>query len=50
LINHDENVGFYLVVYPLDSNKSIADYLCDSLDEAFLEAESRYKIKRTEFR
>jgi hypothetical protein len=50
LIEHDQNVGYYLYVYPLNSNKTIADYLCDDLEEAFAKAEEIYEVKRSEFK
>ena len=49
VIEHDEAVGYYLYVYPIGSNVSIADYLCDDIDEAFLEAEKRYHVTKEKF-
>jgi len=49
VIEHDENVGYYLYVYPVDSNQTITDYLCDNLEEAFIEAEEKYHISREMF-
>ena len=43
-IEEDENVGFYLIVYNLETSSSIADYLCDTLEETFLEARERFSI------
>ena len=48
-IEHDEAAGYYLVVNDLKSNKSIADHLCDSFEEALLEAEELYGIDRHSF-
>jgi hypothetical protein len=50
IIEHDEKVGFYLLIYPLGFDKSIADYLCDSLEDAFFEANERYGIKREDWK
>ncbi len=44
VIEEDLNVGFYLIVYPLDSNKSIKDHLCDDFDEACYEASESYGV------
>lgn len=43
----EDAIGWYLIVYP-NSNKtsSSEDYLLDTLDEAFLEAKSRFKISK----
>lgn len=49
VINHDCAVGYYTVVYPYNSKVSIADYLYDSLEEAFSEIEERYKISKKDF-
>lgn len=48
-IEEDENVGFYLVVYNLENSSSITDYLCDTLDEAFLEAAERFFIRKDQW-
>jgi hypothetical protein len=50
LIKHDTNVGYYLLIYSLDSKKYIADYLYDSLEEIFQEAEDRFNVKKEEFK
>ncbi|PXF63010.1 hypothetical protein [Kangiella spongicola] len=46
-IIEDSNVGYYLIISPLGSERSIADYLCDSLEEAMDEAfeQSRHLAK-----
>lgn len=49
LIKHDTKVGYYLFVYYLESEKCIADYLYDSLEEIFQEAEDRFNVKKEEF-
>ena len=49
IIEHDEKVGFYLLVYPLGSNKSSADHLCDTLENAFFEANERYGVGRKDW-
>ncbi|NKB46809.1 MAG: hypothetical protein GKR77_03395 [Legionellales bacterium] len=49
VIEYDENVGYYLYVYPIDSDNAIADHLCDNLEEAFIEAEKIYHITRDKF-
>ena len=45
IIDYDENVGFYLIVYRINSDISIADYLCDTLKQAFFEAKDRFDIE-----
>lgn len=49
VIERDERVGYYLYVYPINSTICIADYLCDDLDQAFIEAEERYQVSRSSF-
>lgn len=49
IIDEDDNVGFYLLVYVVPSNKCIADYLCDNLEAAFFEAKERYGVTSDEF-
>lgn len=45
LIIEEDVVGFYLIEYPEpDSIKSCHDYLLDSLEDAFKEAEERYCV------
>jgi len=46
LIEEDENVGFYLIVYPLGSAESIKDHLCDDFEEALLEAFESYGVQK----
>jgi S-ribosylhomocysteine lyase LuxS involved in autoinducer biosynthesis len=43
-IEEDKNIGFYLVVYPHDSNQSLADYLQDTLENAIEEAKEKYNV------
>lgn len=44
----EDLVGWYLIAYPdLHTTQSSEDYLLDSLDDAFVEAEYRYNISRT---
>jgi hypothetical protein len=47
LVIKEDKVGFYLIVYPHDSGRSIADYLYDNLEGAFAGAERRYGVART---
>ena len=49
LIEEDTSVGFYLIVYPEGEAKSIADYLQDSLEEVFADAEERYGVSRNDW-
>jgi hypothetical protein len=49
LVEYDEHAGYYLLVIDTLSGKTIADYLCEDLDEAFLEASERYGLARTCF-
>ena len=49
-IEHDEIFGYYLFVWDRSTGKSIADHLCDSLDEAFLEALDLYGVQRDSFK
>jgi len=49
VIELDEAVGYYLYVYPIGSDSSMADHLCDDLDEAFIEAEERYNVSKDQF-
>ena len=44
VIEQDENVGFYLLVYDVTSGKTIADYLQDSLDLAKRHAKTLYGV------
>ena len=44
VIERDEKAGYYLIVYPTGSKKSLADYLFDSLDEALNAAKKNYGI------
>lgn len=48
IIEEDLKVGFYLLVYPIDSQKSIADYLQDDLETVLLQAEDMYGVKKDE--
>jgi hypothetical protein len=50
LIKHDTKVGYYLLTYSLESQKCIADYLYDSLEEIFQEAEDRFNVKKEDFK
>lgn len=51
LVIEEDIVGFYLIVYSNPfSEKSSADYLLDSLDDAFNEAKRRFKISREEWK
>ena len=43
-IEEDENVGFYLIVYPHDSDQSQADHLQDTLAFALDEAQEKYGV------
>jgi len=43
-IEEDENVEFYLFVYPHNSNESIADYLQNTLQLVFEQAQEMYGI------
>lgn len=49
IIEYDENVGYYLLVNCLKNSISIADHLCDSLEEAFFEAKDLYGIEKEQF-
>lgn len=49
IIERDELAGYYLIVMDAASQKSIADHLCDSLEEALLEAEELYGVERKFF-
>ncbi len=51
LIVEEDIVGFYLIVFkdPV-SNISCADYLVDSLEEAFNEAKRKFGISRDQFK
>lgn len=42
VIEEDENVGFYLIAYPMGSDKSFKDHLCDTFDEVLIEALESY--------
>ncbi len=50
IIEYDDSVGYYLYVYSLDSNKSLADHLLDELEDAFDEAEESYGIARNQWK
>ena len=50
VIEEDSNVGYYLIIYPIDSNKSLKDYLCDTFDEAVSEAKESYCISETSWK
>jgi len=43
-------VGWYLIVYARkDLEKSSADYLLNTLEDAFIEAENRFNISRNDW-
>lgn len=50
MIEEDGTVGFYLIVYPFDSDVSIKDFLCDDLDGAMLEAFECYGIQKEQWK
>ncbi|MEW6609826.1 MAG: hypothetical protein AB1414_20680 [bacterium] len=43
-------VGFYLYVFPIDSKKSIADFLQNSLEDTLEFAKSNYGIEKDEWK
>jgi len=49
VVERDTNVGYYLYVYPIGSDQSIADHLCDDLECVFVEAEETYHVLRDKF-
>lgn len=50
LIIEEDAVGFYLIVYKNpNTEKSDADYLVDSLEEAFKEANERFQISKEQW-
>ena len=49
LVIEEDIVGFYLIVYKLESEKSNEDYLIDSLDDAFLEAQDKFGISKEQW-
>lgn len=44
----EDLVGWYLIVYK--DNTSSMDFLFDTLEDAFFEAEERFGIKKTEWK
>lgn len=50
VIEEDENVGFYLIIYPIDSNISIKDFLCDDFEEAIIEAQESFGVKTSQWK
>jgi hypothetical protein len=50
LIIEEDRVGFYLYVFPIDSEESIADFLQDSLEETLEFAKINYGIEKNEWK
>ena len=50
LIIEEDAVGYYLIVYKNpDSIKSSEDYLVDSLEEAFQEADEKFGVSKSQW-
>jgi len=50
LIIEEDDVGFYLIIYnDPQSEKSSEDYLVDSLEEAFAEAEEKFGVSSSQW-
>lgn len=50
LIIEEDNVGWYLIIYtPPNNNQSSADYLLDSLEDAFEEAKDRFGVSPSQW-
>ena len=50
LVIEEDIVGFYFIVYKNpESEKSNEDYLIDSLDDAFLEAQDKFGISKEQW-
>jgi hypothetical protein len=51
LIIQEDSIGYYLIVYDDPySEKSSEDYLVNSLDEAFAEAQEKFGVSRKQWR
>ena len=50
LIIEEDVVGYYLVVFDKNnSSTSVADYLLDTLEEAFVFADNKFKVSRSQW-
>lgn len=49
VIKKDTKVGYYLFVYSLTTYGCIADYLYESLEDLFQEAENQFNVKKEDF-